>query len=199
VLVRFGRWEDVLRQPEFAPQLKSSNAVRHYARGVSLAALDRLDEAERELRALEAAIAAMDDRPIGNNPARLVLGVPHHMLAGELLFRRGKVDEGLARLEEAVKLQDTLLYDEPPDWMTPARHPLAASLMAAGRAADAEAVLRADLRQFPENGWALVGLARSLKAQGKAAEAEAAQRRFEAAWARADVPISSPCLCQPGG
>jgi tetratricopeptide (TPR) repeat protein len=199
VLVRFGRWEEVLAEPEFAPGLRSSNAVRHYARGVALGALGRLDEAGVERQALADAINAMDERPIGNNPAKQVLLIPLAALEGELLFRRGQAAQGIARLREAVAMEDQLLYDEPPDWMTPARHALAATLMAAGQHADAEAVLRDDLNRFPENGWALVGLARCLRARGAEAEAAHAEERFRAAWARADVEITTPCLCQPGG
>jgi hypothetical protein len=49
-------------------------------------------------------------------------------------------------------------------------------------------VFRQDLVRHPENGWSLAGLASSLRAQGKVAEASRAQKRFEVAWATADVP-----------
>lgn len=199
VLVRFGRWEDVLAEPGFAPALKTANAVRHYARGVALAALGRLDEAGVERQALADAINAMDDRPLGNNAAKQVLLIPLAALEGELLFRRGQAAQGIARLREAVAMEDQLTYDEPPDWMTPARHALAATLLAAGQNEQAEAILRDDLRRFPENGWALVGLAKALRGRGQEAEAKHVEERFRAAWARADVEIGSPCLCQPGG
>lgn len=198
VLVRFGRWDDALKEPPFDPALRSSNAVRHYARGVSLAALDRFDEAEAEREALARAIADMDERPIGNNPAKLVLQVPLKVLEGELLFRRGERDEGLAALREAVRVEDTLLYDEPPDWMQPARHTLAASLLVAGRPGEAEQVAREDLRRFPRNVWSLTGLARALRAQGKDQEAQAVEAELAALEGRTDTEISSPCLCQPG-
>ena len=71
------------------------------------------------------------------------------------------------------------------------RHNLGAGLLEAGRPAEAEAVYREDLRQYPENGRSLFGLAESLRAQGKAAEAAEAQQRFEAAWQHADVSLTS--------
>ncbi len=64
-------------------------------------------------------------------------------------------------------------------------------LLQAGQAVAAESVYRDDLARNPENGWALFGLARALEAQGKAAEAAAAQKRFDAAWARAEVKLSA--------
>jgi hypothetical protein len=44
-----------------------------------------------------------------------------------------------------------------------------------------------DLRKTPENGWALLGLSQALKAQGKADAAALVQKRYEKAFARADV------------
>jgi len=97
----------------------------------------------------------------------------------------------IARLEKAVEIQDTLAYIEPPAWFYPVRQNLGAALLEAGRAAEAEAVYREDLRQYADNGWSLFGLAESLRAQGKLAEAAEAQQRFEAAWQRADVTLTA--------
>jgi hypothetical protein len=47
------------------------------------------------------------------------------------------------------------------------------------------------LQQYPKNGWSLFGLTKSLEAQGKTAEAAAAQQEFAAAWANADVELTS--------
>lgn len=197
--LRFGRWEDVLREPEFPESLVIANATRHYARGVALAALGRLDEAEREETELAAATEKIDEKAIvGNNPAHLVMEVARNMLAGEIAFRRGRADESFALLRKAAELEDTLRYDEPPDWMMPVRHALGAALVQAKRYEEAERVYREDLRRFPDNGWSLFGLAQCLEAQGKNAEAREARGRFERAWSRADVTLKSSCFCQPG-
>lgn len=198
VLVRFGRWSEVLAEPAFPDRFVVANCVRHYARGTALGALGRLDEAEQELAALKALAATIDDRPVGNNAARTVLEIPVAVLEGELLFRRGKVDEGLARLEQAAKVEDGLRYDEPPDWIQPVRHSLAAVLLEAGRFEAAEQALLADLTRFPENGWSLAGLVRARRGKGDEAGAKEAEARFRAAWKGADTQIASPCLCLPG-
>lgn len=87
----------------------------------------------------------------------------------------------------AVALEDGAKYMEPPDWFTPVRSSLGATLLRAGRARDAERVYREDLGRHPENGWSLRGLADSLERQGKRAEAQAVRERLDRAWARADV------------
>ena len=50
---------------------------------------------------------------------------------------------------------------------------------------------REDLARVRENGWSLFGLSLSLQAQGKADAAAAARARFEKAWARADITLTS--------
>jgi hypothetical protein len=89
------------------------------------------------------------------------------MLAGEILVRNGKLDEGLSELSVAVNAEDALRYDEPPGWILPVRHSLGANLMQAGHFAEAEQVYREDLLRLPENGWSLFGLTRSLKLRHK--------------------------------
>lgn len=198
VLVRFGKWNEILELAAFPEHLVFANATRHYARGVALTALDRTDEAAVELAALEAVAAQLDARIIGINEARVVIRIARDLLAGELAFRRGERDAGLALLRSAVATEDTLLYMEPPDWMMPARHPLGAALLEAGRFDEAERVFREDLVRFPENGWALFGLAQALDGLGNAEGAADARRRHRAAFAHADVELKSPCFCQPG-
>lgn len=98
---------------------------------------------------------------------------------------------GLASLTGACTAPAPERAASPPDWPLPVRHVLGAVLLDTGRAREAEAVYRRDLEVFPENGWALAGLARSLEAQGRTDEAAAARQRFERAWAHADVEITA--------
>ena len=104
--------------------------------------------------------------------------------------RRGKVDEAVSHLEQAVRGEDSLSFAIPSDWVNPVRHLLGAVLLQSERPAPAEAVFREDLKRHPENGWALYGLYESLRQQGKQAEAEKTLQRFRRAWAGADVTSS---------
>jgi hypothetical protein len=63
------------------------------------------------------------------------------------------------------------------------------------RSAEAEKVYCADLKRWPENGWALHGLAASLQAQGKMVEADKVKKRFARVWKHADVKVPSSCFC----
>ncbi len=196
-LMRFGRWDEILELPEPPDYLPITSAIRRSARGVALAALGRVSEAEAEQRLFDEASGRITDEMIvGNNSAKQVISIARHLLAGEILARKGKIDQGIAELRTAAKLEDELKYDEAPDWLTPVRHALGAVLVKAGRTAEAEQVYRDDLARYPENGWSLYGLAECLRARHADDEAAAVEARFQKAWARADVTLKTTCFCQ---
>jgi hypothetical protein len=109
ILVRFGRWEEVLAAPEPPEYLPLARALRHAARGVSLAAQDKVDAARAEQTAFVAAQRSVPEASqVGNNKGADVLAVAEHLLAGEILVRAGKLDEGLDALREAIRREDPL-------------------------------------------------------------------------------------------
>ena len=70
------------------------------------------------------------------------------------------------------------------------RHYLGAALLEAGRAKDAAAVYRRDLRWNQNNGWSLFGLEQSLIQLGENDEAKNVHKQYEAAWQNATVSLS---------
>ena len=198
VLIRFGRWDDVLAAPDHPDFMPLTRAMRFAARGIALATKGDVVGAKLEQQAYLAAVALVPPTETADPDTRqAMLSVVTPMLAGEILYRDGKGNQGLAKLREAVKAEDALRYSEPPDWILPARHSLGAALMQERRFAEAEQVYREDLARLPDNGWSLFGLAQSLHRQGKEEEAAATDARFQKIWSKADVQIKSSCLCQP--
>ena len=119
-------------------------------------------------------------------------GYGHAFLVGLPRSRtNGRPAEGLPHLERALRLQDSLPYTEPPAWYFPVRHVLGAVLIEAGYPDEAEVVYWTDLREHPDNGYALFGLAQSLRAQDRDDEAEMIAERFDEAWALADVELTT--------
>lgn len=199
VLMRFGRWDEILAAPDFGPDLPGSRALRHAARAVAYSARGEVQKAKEEQALFaQARTKVAPDATYGNNPVSAVLDVAQQMVAGEVLLREGQAEEGLAALRKAVALEDALRYDEPPEWINPVRHALGAALSQSGRLAEAEAVFREDLRRVPGNGWSLYGLARALELQKNEADAKLFHERFRAIWKEADVQIRSACFCQQG-
>jgi tetratricopeptide (TPR) repeat protein len=200
VLLRFGMWDQVLAEPDAPEFLVFTRAFRHAARGIAFAAKGDTKSARAEQSAfLEASKKVPADYPFVSNTSQSILAITTSMLDGEILIREGKVDDGINQLRSAVKVEDSLHYGEPPDFILPVRHSLGANLIAAGRYAEAEEVYREDLAQFPENGWSLYGLAHSLELQNRHEEAATVEARFQKVWQKADLRITTSCLCQPAG
>jgi hypothetical protein len=194
-LVRFGRWDAVLGVEPPSPQHRYLAGIRHYARGMARVRTGELDAAQVELDLLEAVAREPASETLilagGTASARALLAIGSAHLTGELALARGDRDRGFAALERAVALQDALTYMEPPPWYFPTRQALGAALLEAGRPVEAEAVYRADLEQYPRNGWSLYGLARSLEAQDEVEESRWTEEGFRNAWARADVELAA--------
>lgn len=188
--VTFGRWEAVLALPAPPENLAISTMLHHYARGVAHAALGRVDEAQASRDSMRTAgtevlsiPALLDMEPIPR--------IAEHALAGEIELRAGNPHGAVEHFLAARKIEDGMVYLEPPLWYYPIRWSLGEALLQAGRPAEAEQAYREDLLKFPGNGWSLFGLAKCLEAQGKTDEAAEAKARFDEAWASADITISS--------
>jgi tetratricopeptide (TPR) repeat protein len=200
VMVRFGRWDDILAEPENYPDyMPFARAFHHGARAIALAAKSDTENARKEQAIFRELVQRVPkETAVSNNTAESIVAVANHMIEGEILIAEKKLDPGLEELRAALTLEDVLKYDEPPSWMIPLRHTIGANLMAAGRFAEAEQIYRDDLKRLPENGWSLFGLSEALAAQQKdGAELEATRARFNKVWAKADVKITSSCLCRP--
>ncbi|MFF0032538.1 tetratricopeptide repeat protein [Streptomyces avermitilis] len=208
VLIRFGRWADILNLPMPAdPQLYSmTTAMLRYARGVALSATGLISEAEAERTLFHAAVARVPEtRMLFNNTCADILAIASAMLDGELEYRRGDFDAAFAALQRSIELDDNLPYDEPWGWMQPTRHAYGALLLERGRVAEAEAVYRADLglddtlpraSQHPGNVWALHGFHECLVRLGKMGEAQIVAQQLRIAAAQTDVPIEASCFCR---
>lgn len=197
-LKRFGRWDDLIREPAPPRYLPITTAMWRFSRAVAYAAKGEIDRAVREQEKFRAAVRKVpEDALMAINPAHKILSIADRMLSGEIAFRRGEIEEALRELNKAIEIEDDLLYMEPPEWIQPVRHTLGAVLVDAKRYQEAEQVYRMDLENWPNNGWSLHGLAKCLRARGAAEEASRVEERFAKAWRRADVRIESSCLCVP--
>jgi len=191
--VRFGRWQQVIDTPRPPADLPYMVAMWHYAQGMAAVKQRRLDDARKHLAsvssgALDPTVIAMKawDRYSLADGVR----VAEKLLAAGLALSTNENDRAIAALKEAVAIEDSMLYDEPPAWHWPVRQSLGAALLAAGRPKEAETAYREELRRNPENGWSLHGLERALRAQGRMNEAQAVAERFVRAWEHADIELS---------
>ncbi|HKY72670.1 MAG TPA: hypothetical protein VJL88_12190 [Nitrospira sp.] len=190
--IRFGRWEDLLREPPPSKGLHLVEGTWRLGRGLALVATGRLPGADGERQAL--LTLTKQFRRSKNQQDKLernLLKIAERLLAGQIAAQRRRHDEAIKSFREAAKIEDALQGAEPPHWALPIRHYLGPVLLLAGRPAEAESEYRTDLKWNPENGWGLFGLMQSLKAQRREAEAAEISGRFEKAWAHADVTLAA--------
>ena len=190
VLLRFARWSEVLALSRPDPQHKILTALWHFSRGVAHAALHHTTEAERERAAyVEARGAVPSDTPFNYNSAGAIFRIADAVLDARIAGAKQDYEAAVAAWARAVAAQDTLNYDEPPDWFYPVRESLGAALLRVGRFEESERVFRTDLDRNPRNPRSLFGLMQALKAQNKDGAAAIVEKQYEAAWQRADVPL----------
>ncbi|MGV0607282.1 tetratricopeptide repeat protein [Mycolicibacterium sp. XJ1904] len=208
VMVRFGRWDDLIAQPlpEDRQLYCSTVATIHYGRGVAHAATGNLEQARAEREAFaEAHDRIPESRYLFNNTVIDILAIAAEMLDGEIAYRAADYETAFVHLRRAIELDDALPYDEPWGWMQPTRHAYGALLLEQGRVEEAAAVYAADLGldptlprpcQHPNNVWSLHGYHECLQRLGREAEVAIIGQQLTLAAARADVPIRTSCACR---
>ena len=192
-LTRFGKWDEMLREPEPPATSAYLTGMWHYARGTAFLGKGQVDSADQEFAKLDALMAdkSLDSPLFSPNTGRQVLSIAREVLSGGIAAAKKNYDPAIAHLERAVRLEDALVYTEPSEFHYPPRHALGAVLLEANRPAEAETVYWEDLKRNRDNGWALFGLMQALKAQGKNEDAALVEARFKKAWAKADVTLTS--------
>jgi len=192
VLVRFHRWDELLKLPAPSPSLAMTTAFWHFARGVGFAARNQIAMANAERNILT---TAQRETPSDlefsfySNKAKTFLDLAAAILDARIAVAQGEHEQAIKHWEKAVEIEDGLYYGEPPEWFYPVRESLGAALLLNGEAGRAEAVFRTDLEQHPRNPRSLFGLLKSLEAQNKTADVEEVRKEFEWAWKNADVPL----------
>ena len=191
VLVRFGKWKEILAEPRPAEKYPTLTGLWLHARGMALASTGKTREATATMRELRALATKIPPEVIaGQNPASSVCRLGADAIEARMAERARKWKPAIAAWQRAVVQEDGFAYNEPADWFYPMRHYLGAALLDAKKPKEAEAVFREDLRRNPGNGWALHGLAAALAAQGRKDQAAAVRATFAEAWKDADIKLS---------
>jgi tetratricopeptide (TPR) repeat protein len=186
VEVRFHHWNEILKMPAPDASMKTATVFWHFGRGLALAATGKLDAAESEYKVVSDAEAATPpdvifQMPI-NNKAKDIMKIAKDVVGAKIAMAKKDNSGAITMLREAVAIQDTLKYGEPPDWFFPVRESLGGALLMSGDAAGAEKVFRDDLDRNPRNPRSLFGLRQALLQQKRDYDAGFVQKQFEGSW-----------------
>src|SRR5947208_3467176 len=129
-LTRFGKWDEMLREPEPPPASAYLRGMWHYARGTAFLGKGQTNEAEQEFAKLDQLMAdkSLDQPLFSPNTGRAVLTIAQEVLAGNIAAAKKNYDEAVAHLERAVRLEDALVYTEPAEFHYPPRPAVDAEL-----------------------------------------------------------------------
>lgn len=157
--LRFGKWDDILKS-NIADSLVYCGVLQHFAKGVAYSRKGDVASARKELHLLE---KQMQDKVLNEaldnfSPFREPATVAKLILEGVTAEDQKQYSVAIDYLQQAVKAEDHIIYDEPRDWAIPARQYLGNVLLKAGKYDEAIAVLKHDLVINPKNGWSLTGL-----------------------------------------
>ena len=194
VAVKFGKWDEILKMKLVSDTLKYPKAISHYAKGMACLGKKDFTKAKAELVKLEilANDPAMKKITIWElNSMYDILQIATKVLKGEILASEKKYDQSISLLEKAIKTEDNLNYNEPPDWFFSVRHHLGAVQIEAKKYNEAIKTYKIDLKQFPNNGWSHHGLKLAYEKLGKQNLAKEIDRKIIKSWATADIKIAT--------
>lgn len=192
--IRFGKWDDILNEAEIPEGYVYANLLWHYARGLAYARKHEFNNAQQELVLLQAGLQYPQLKaPAPNyaNPGINGASIAEQILLGVMAEEQNNFSQSIAYLQQAVELEDAMIYNEPKDWVHSARQYLGAVLIKAGRYADAAKVFADDEKINPRNGWSYTGLAIALEKQGKQKDANVIKALADKAFEHSDVKITA--------
>ncbi len=188
---RFNQWDEIMKQPKPDAAQPATLAVWHFTRGVAFARRGDIANAEAEQRGfLQAAKLVPANSMASLNPTSKILLIAQDVLEARIAEAKHDNQKALDSFFKGIKDEDSLAYDEPPQWFHPVRESLGGFLLRIGNYAEAGGLFHADLERNKHSGRSLFGLMESLKAQKKTEAAAAAQREFESAWKNADTKLT---------
>ncbi|MFL2482450.1 MAG: hypothetical protein ACJ0HZ_07645 [Woeseiaceae bacterium] len=190
-LVQFGLWDRVLELDPPAERLEYANAIWHYARSVAYSNKGNIESAQKERQMIESLKDTNDVLHLDSiyYPASMLLEIADSLALGEIAISNNDYQSAIQYFANAVSVQDTLPYTEPPFWYYPTRLSLGKAYLLSDQADEAEAVFEENLKRYPRNGWALYGLIQALETQNK--DSSMVQKQFDIIWQNADVELTS--------
>ncbi|MBC7884917.1 MAG: hypothetical protein H7X99_05545 [Saprospiraceae bacterium] len=194
VQIKLGLWTEILNSRAPEKDLKYPLVVWHYAQSMALLSQNKISESKKHFDEMN---FIMQDNTIkdltiwGINSVFDLCTIASKTLEGEIYAKEKNYSKAIKLLQEAVKKEDALNYDEPPDWFFSVRHNLGAVLIEAGNLESAIKVYEEDLTTFRDNGWALRGLMDVYEKLGDSKKFSATNIRFQIAWKYADMNINS--------
>jgi hypothetical protein len=199
VNIHFGKWDSILATKAPAEGHVYARILDHFARGAAYAGKQNTPKAKEELANLEALLnepsLAMPMGPF--SPPLDGAKVAAALLQGMIARAEGKIPEAIGHFNQAVALEEAMIYNEPRDWILNPKQYLGAAYLAAKQWQNAENTFKRDLNQNVQNVWSLYGLLEALQQQQKKTEANIIKKQLEIAQKESDIKMEGTFVSKP--
>jgi tetratricopeptide (TPR) repeat protein len=150
--IYFEKWKEIL-DDRIEYRHSHNVLIKQFAKGLAYANTGQLSKSSAALKELEKLIEDKDlALPFGPfNAPKAAAIVARDILKGTIAEKQGRGEQALDHFKSAVLHEDALIYNEPKDWILPARHFLGYALLSMKRFSEAEKVFREDLKYNPKN------------------------------------------------
>ena len=191
--VRFAKWDKVFSYERPDDDFKFSNSIFNYALSVAHAANGNSLEANRFQSKIlnDVESEEVNAMVMAGHPTKSLMKIASLLASGSIDMYSSKYSEAIASFKEAVIIQDTLPYTEPPFWYYPTRQTLGHALLMNNSFEEAALVFEKDLKDYPRNGWSYFGLHLAQNKLNNQEESIEALNKFKEIWGRADISINS--------
>ena len=191
--VRFAKWDKVFSYERPDDDFKFSNSIFNYALSVAHAANGNTLEANRFQSMILNDIESeeVNAMVMAGHPTKSLMKIASLLASGSIDMYSNKYSEAITSFKEAVIIQDTLPYTEPPFWYYPTRQTLGHALLMNNSFEEAALVFEKDLKDYPRNGWSYFGLHLAQNKLNNQEESIEALNKFKEIWGRADISINS--------
>lgn len=187
--VKFGEWESLLKMEKPDASQVYSNIIYHFGKGMALSARSNWDKAGEQLvrlkNLLSDSVLYLPLDPF--SPTIISARVAAHILEGSIALGRKNYEAAIAAFRKAQDLDESLVYNEPRDWLLNSGQYLGNAYFKAGRLDEAQATFEKDLARNNDNAWSLYGLYQVFRQKKKTKAAARTWARFKSASRMSDI------------
>ena len=158
-MIRFEKWQDILNEPLIAYGYHYAKLIQEFARGMAFAHTGQLDKSKSSLALIDSVLQEKDMSVVLQPFNAPVTGghIAKYILMGTIEEMENNPTKAIQYFGKGVQTEDALVYQEPRDWLLPARHYLGNALLKEKKFKEAEQVFLKDLIYQPNNAVSTTG------------------------------------------
>ncbi len=128
-MIRFGKWDEIMAN-RANDSLEYSSILLHFGKGIAYGRSTKTDKAQKELEIMQAMMrdSSLKEPFTPFNSAHAASRIAENILMGVIAEEKKNFEDAIKYFGQAVQLEDALVYNEPRDWLLPARHYLGNAL-----------------------------------------------------------------------